>query len=293
MVDLSNMNEPHSDAGMNPFGRVRTVPVQSSEPPVAEIECEAQNKDELGANLSEPVTPISHSLNDVWLTVDEAVTRCEAQGLSRTAKTIRKWAERSFNVPEGEVVSSREDTMWGRYRWKIEQKSLDRKIAEELSREAALSNKPVQTSANMSDDLPSEITEETKTNPSEPVQTGAVKATRDDLAKQFSNKHELDADVRTGAHVLAVSSANSDELARLRAENEGLRSQQERDQDEIKFLREEVTFNRSLKTEFAQNSKQLLETLETLAIGGRLERPTRHAAQPVRYQPSEVDSDRV
>ncbi|WP_299854681.1 hypothetical protein [uncultured Roseobacter sp.] len=287
------MNEPHNETRPNPFGQVRTVPVQSSEPPVAEIEREAQNTDGLGASLSEPVTPISHSLDDIWLTVDEAVTRCEAQGLFRTAKTIRKWAERSFNVPEGEVVSSREDTMWGRYRWKIEQKSLDRKIAEELSREAALPIKPVQTGSDVSADLPSEITEKPQTNTSEPVQTSAIKATRDDLAKQSSNKHEPGADVRTGAHVLPVSSANSDELARLRAENEGLRSQQERDQDEIKFLREEVTFNRSLKTDFAQNSKQLLETLETLAVGGRLEKPTPPVAQPVRYRPDEVDSDRV
>lgn len=287
------MNEPHSEVGANPFGRVRTAPVSSNEPPEAESERTVQNKDEPSANPSEPGASVSHALNDVWLTVDEAVARCEGRGLSRTAKTIRKWAERSFNVPEGEVVSDREDTLWGRYRWKIEQKSLDRKIAEELSREAALTNKPVQTGANITDDLQSEITKKISTNPSELVQTGAVNATQDDLGEQPSNASEPATSVRTRAHVLPVSDINSDELARLRAENEGLRNQQERDQDEIKFLREEVTFNRTLKTDFAQNSKQLLETLETLAIGGRLERPTRHSAQPVRYRPGEVDSDRV
>lgn len=287
------MNEPYCEAGTNPFGRVRTAPVSSNEPSESEVERTFPNKDEPGANPSEPSASISHALNDVWLTVDEAVARCEGRGLSRTAKTIRKWAERSFNLPEGEVVSDREDTLWGRYRWKIEQKSLDRKITEELSREAALTNKPVQTGANITDDMQSEITQKTPTNPSEPVQTGAINTTQDDLGEQPSNKSERATDVRTRAHVLPVSGINSDELARLRAENEGLRNQQERDQDEIKFLREEVTFNRTLKTDFAQNSKQLLETLETLAIGGRLERPTRHAAHPVRYRPDEVEGDRV
>ena len=86
-------------------------------------------------------------------------------------------------------------------------------------------------------------------------------------------------------------------LATLRAENRELREQQKRDRDEIAFLRDEVTFNRSLKTDFAQTSHRLLETLETLAVGGRLERGRTTAPSndtpPVRYQQSDLDQGAV
>ena len=44
-----------------------------------------------------------------WLTVPEAVAYCEARGLSRNIKTIRRWAARSLSRPENAEVTVRED----------------------------------------------------------------------------------------------------------------------------------------------------------------------------------------
>jgi len=276
------------------FGRVRTVPVHTDNTTSPEPKVTATNKDEPGANPSEPMPKSTTSFAEVWLTVDEAVTYCGTQGLSRTAKTIRKWAERSFNIPEGEVVSQREDTLWGRYRWKIEQSSLERKVAEELSREQ------VQTGANVSEQTTSEISGTTPSNPSEQVQTSADRLGTRDADSVGSNQSEPLPEVQDGVRTRSAAQPVSTELATLRAENKELLKQQERDRDEITFLREEVTFNRSLKTDFAQNSHRLLETLETVALGGRLDRGAkRHdddvhsSPKPVRYRPDDKFADRV
>ena len=264
------MTENHISRRAVVFGQEPQPPLRSTEPVRTSDESSAKEKDEPGANRFEPLLPAETGLPDiVWLTVDEAVAYCDAHGLSRTPMTVRKWAERSFNLPDGDVVSDREDTLWGRYRWKIEAASLTRKVAEELSRERG------------SD---------------EPVQTGSNADALNTVAKQIAPITEP---VRTRSNVIDVRD-ETDAMATLRAENRELREQQKRDRDEISFLRDEVKFNRSLKTDFAQTSHRLLETLETLAIGGRLKRgkpdaqqPAASPAEPVRYQQPDIDQSAV
>jgi len=64
-------------------------------------------------NTPEPVRTDPNVFEQVWLTVDQAVAYCDQRGLSRTPKTIRKWAERSSGLTDGDVVSRKEDTAWG------------------------------------------------------------------------------------------------------------------------------------------------------------------------------------
>jgi len=71
-----------------------------------------------------------------WLDVHGAVNHCQTRGLTRTPKTVRKWAKRSHQDPEnGDISARREDIATG-HRWLIELVSLDRKIDEELEFEA-------------------------------------------------------------------------------------------------------------------------------------------------------------
>ena len=83
-------------------------------------------------NGSEPLPTGSHQWGD-WLSVQDAVTYCQSKGLSRTPKTIRKWAMRSQNLDagNGDVVSRSQDTENG-FRWLIDRNSLDVKIEQEL-----------------------------------------------------------------------------------------------------------------------------------------------------------------
>lgn len=85
---------------------------------------------------SEPVAAGADGFGD-WLTVQDAVTYCQSKGLSRTPKTIRKWALRSQNLDagSGDVVACAQDTENG-FRWLIEHTSLDVKIAQEIEFEA-------------------------------------------------------------------------------------------------------------------------------------------------------------
>ena len=125
---------------------------------------------------------------DVWLSVAEAVANCTHRGLSRTAKTIRKWAARSAAHPEeAEISARREDTENG-FRWVAEQSSLDRKIDEELEFEARKLGEQVRTSPDISEPVhtgaPIEIKDEPGAHGSEPVATRANSSTpaRDDTA---------------------------------------------------------------------------------------------------------------
>jgi hypothetical protein len=87
---------------------------------------------------SEPVHTGVHP-QEIWLTVHESVTYCLSMGLPRTAKTIRKWAQRSIEsvTDAGEIDVQRQDTENG-FRWLIGRNSLDVKIEQE--KELALRN---------------------------------------------------------------------------------------------------------------------------------------------------------
>ncbi len=71
-----------------------------------------------------------------WLTVKEAVAYCRELGLSRTQKTVRRWAQLARKADgQGEVKVRHQDTENG-FRWLIERTSLDVKIAQEKELEA-------------------------------------------------------------------------------------------------------------------------------------------------------------
>lgn len=128
------------------------------------------------AHASEPARTSAHRFGD-WLTVAEAVAYCADAGLSRTPKTIRKWAYRSHRDPEsGELLVRREDVDNG-FRWSVERASLDRKIQQELEFEARRGRTPVETGSNPSEPVPTGLQENdlanANENHSEPVRTGA------------------------------------------------------------------------------------------------------------------------
>ncbi len=298
-VTLFGMTENQSPRRAFVFGEEVKISIPSNEPVRTETKDGAQNNNEPGANTCEPEPAMEAVFpKTVWLTVDQAVAYCDEQGLTRTPKTVRKWAERSYNQSDGEVVSDREDTLWGRYRWKIETTSLARKVSDELSRERG-TNEPVQTGSNHLAQSDEADLRETSSNLFERVRTRSNGETEKTDPGNVEPSLLSSEPVRTSANQTAIP-GEAAEVATLHAENRELREQQKRDREEIAFLRDEVTFNRSLKTDFAQTSHRLLETLETLAIGGRLERgksdvqqATSTPVEPVRYQQADIDQSVV
>jgi len=73
-----------------------------------------------------------------WLSIEQAVQLCLELGLTRTSKTIRRWASRSNGLPadQAEIQVMKKDTSYG-FRYLIERSSLDRKIEQELALETS------------------------------------------------------------------------------------------------------------------------------------------------------------
>ncbi len=77
----------------------------------------------------------------------------------------------------------------------------------------------------------------------------------------------------------------------LEVENKVLREQLALQADQIEFLKEEVRSNREQRGAVVQISNRMLETLETISIGGRLERPK--TSDPATYPPADGERSRV
>lgn len=187
-----------------------------------------------GSHPPEPVRTPENPLEYEWLTVDQAVAFCAERGLSRTPKTLRKWAERSYNKEDADIIVRREDTMWS-YRWKIEKSSLARKVDQELSLAGVNASEPVRTSAPEKPDRNEQIA----VNNSEPVQTGA-------------NTSEP---VRTGSLDIWPARGSVDVLDEVRKRLE--------DKDaEIVFLREQLDKAQAEVERRATSTDEALKTID-------------------------------
>ncbi|MEM6608109.1 MAG: hypothetical protein AAF689_05965 [Pseudomonadota bacterium] len=153
------------------------------------------------------------------MTVSEAVILCTERGLSRTPKTIRKWAARSYAFPESADILVRREDIENGFRWSIEATSLNRKIDEELEFERRKAQEPYGTGA----------------HPAEPVTDGSGASPLIEQVKHPSKP----------VHTRDDPSAD----ARIEAE---LRAQLKDTQDEVAFLREELRHRR--KTDEALGS---------------------------------------
>ena len=83
------------------------------------------------------------------------------------------------------------------------------------------------------------------------------------------------------------------QVAELRAKANGLETQLEQAQGMIKFLQEEVISARDQRGDVVKIAEQMLGTLQTIAVGGRLQRTTNSTSEPVRYQTHGSDVDSV
>ncbi|MCE8006009.1 hypothetical protein [Aestuariivita sp.] len=203
---------------------------------------------------SEPVRTPENPLEYEWLTVDEAVAFCAERGLSRTPKTLRKWAERSYNKEDADITVRREDTMWS-YRWKIEKASLARKVDQELSLAGANASEPVRTGA-------TETAENTTVEPEntfEPVRTGAgmISETNSDQKPSKTDEPRANASepVRTGSVDIRPAGVSANVLEEVR---ERLRDKEE----EIAFLRGQLDKAQAEVERRATSTDEALKTID-------------------------------
>lgn len=251
-----------------------------------------------GANQPEPVRTLPNTFEQEWLDVEQSVAYALELGLSRTPKTIRKWAERSSGLPDGDVVARREDTPWG-YRWLIEKSSLARKVEEDLELRSANLPEPVRTGSSLNTQVHIESSDVTSPVPSANLpeqahtsshQSAPEVTVSDEVSSPEPRSHEF-----AQVHTSADSEAVLDEVRERLADKDR----------EIKFLRQQLAEAQAEGGRRAASTDEALKSLDrvvrsfelqaeanrTLALSAEQFRPEREATQPIHFDQGTVDTD--
>ena len=252
-------------------------------------------QNEQDSRPSEPVRTGSNPLSQEWLDVAQAVVRCAELGLIRTPKTVRKWAERSAGLADGDVISRKEDTPWGGYRWLIEKASLTRKVEEELELRGPNQDEPVRTAPNVFE--PS-IVHKTLTEPgantTDPVHTGVHEFDQVVLQNELESPPEPGANqfepVQTSSEIELVLGEVRERLADKDREISFLRDQLADAQVEIG--KRAASTDEALKTidRVVRSFELQAEANRALALGSANPEPATEQTEQIRFTAETVDN---
>lgn len=255
------------------------------------------NRSTLGSHHPEPMRTGADPFEQKWLSVEQAVVYCAELGLTRTPKTIRKWAERSSGLPDGDILARKEDTPWG-YRWQIERASLTRKVEEEIELRGANPSEPVRTSSTIQTQPEPEKTSapnsEPHTHQAEPVRTSAEEF--EPSTVQFSEENSPEPSAHQFGQVQTCS-----EIETVLDEVRARMSDKDR---EIAFLRDQLadaqaeigkraaSIDEALKTidRVVRSFEMQAEANKALALRGEEQTEYRDATQPIRFTPESVEN---
>ena len=202
----------------------------------------------LGSHPSKPVQTSANGFGE-WLSVSEAVVFCEQNGLSRTPKTVRKWALRSHQDPDNSDLTARREDVDNGFRWVIERTSLLRKVEQELEFEARRTipddNYPASAGSDTSNQVRTgaakEIAHIDGTTLEEPVRTGlnpSAQVHPSSSPETFGKTDEnLAAPVHTGSAPSKPGRSDAAIVEQLQARIEDLKSEVEFYRDELKDRR--------------------------------------------------------
>ncbi|SEN55187.1 hypothetical protein SAMN04488077_12028 [Roseovarius tolerans] len=204
--------------------------------------------------------------DDYTISVEQVREHFRGKGLTKSKDTVQRWCR------SGDL-DCRKLGLLSRYfttetsLLMLERKLLPDMIAENVghvSSGAAIVQQDAGADEAISTDVPQHapVDEPARGN----VQVDAVE---DAVARSDVPAHET----ATPLHAAA-------ELASLRAENAGLKEQLSEAKESAKFLREEIVSSRGQRGDVVKIAEQMLGTLETIAVGGRLERPRQRASEP-------------
>lgn len=266
------------------------------------------DKNSDGSNRVEPVRTSSHGFEREWMTVEQAVVFCAERGLTRTPKTIRKWAERSSGLADGEVIARKEDTPYGNYRWQIEAASLVRKVEEELSVRGSNLHEPVRSSANATlfgnaREASPHLIEPTPNHPQQ-VRTGAHRF------EPISDQNNLPVKDEPGANPTELVQTGDRrskpvQLSDLELVLDEVRERMGDKDREIAFLRDQLSEAQAEIRRRAASTDEALKTIDrvvrsfemqaeankALALsGGERPMPYQNATKPISFTPSSVDN---
>lgn len=238
-----------------------------------------QNKDmqqDTGGAVDAPLHAIP-SPEEFTISVEQVREHFRAKGLSKSKDTVQRWCR------TGELACKKRGVLNRYFTTEVSLLELERKLLPDMIAENAGGKKPEYTDAQF--DAAANAATETSMQLHEAEDAGASSGTQSDKEMPVQLHAPERVDRQPDSEEIQAS------LARLTAENEGLRAQLENRDSQIDFLQEEIRSAREQRGSVVQISNRMLETLETMAIGGRLERPK--PSEPVRYEDTNNASDRV
>ena len=222
--------------------------------------------------------PTAATAEDYVISVEQVREHFKSKGLSKSKDTVQRWCRTSDLDCQKRGVLGRYFTTEASLQ-ALENKLLPDMIAENAGAVAAAS-----TGIEPHVDAGSENVHARTAASSEELASEQQHAAADTPER---NSMQGDAPKDAAAHT-------DPQLAELKAQVVGLTSQLEQAQEMNQFLREEIVSARGQRGDVVKIAEQMLGTLETIAVGGRLERPNQeNGRDPVRYQQVNDDARAV
>lgn len=256
------------------IGAQRSTPLHAPEAP-------AQNSESaLGTGhmqLTAAVRTETQSLTtpkaeEYTISVEQVREHFKSKGLSKSKDTVQRWCR------TGDLDCQKRGVLGRYFTTEASLQVLENKLVPDMIAENAGAAAAASTGMKPKDDAPSDSAHAHAAVFSE-ERTEAQRRAAADTSEPSGMQEDAPDD----------AAAHSDpQLAELKAQVAGLASQLEQAQEINQFLRDEIVSARGQRGDVVKIAEQMLGTLETIAVGGRLERPKANPQasnpEPVRYR---------
>ena len=218
------------------------------------------------AAAAEPVMQghASSPIEYYTISVQQVRDHLRSKGLIKSKDTIQRWCR------AGDLDCQKLGVLGRYFTTETSLLALEQKLLPDMIAEGAGAHSGMQLQPSEADDHTQQHAGvERENNTDMPVHAGESTAALRDVQRPV----QLDA-------AASSSVPQNAEVAELRAEVAGLTKQLEQAQEMNQFLREEIVSSRGQRGDVVKIAEQMLGTLETIAIGGRLERPKQQQDDP-------------
>lgn len=206
------------------------------------------------------------SPEDFTISVEQVREHFRSKGLTKSKDTVQRWCR------NGDLTCQKRGVLGRYFTTETSLLELERKLLPDMIAENAGAISSIKT--------------EVQPHAAEvaPDRSGLQVDAAEDANAYSSIQEQVQVDAP------AHSGDTNPEVARLSAEVIGLNAQLKNRDSQIEFLQEEIRSGREQRGAVVQISNRMLETLETMAIGGRLERSNQQGSQQQRtHEPVHVE----
>jgi len=263
------------------FGARRSVPLHATVLPSDAAENTLENSTLQQDTAVEPGvqdhTPLS--TDDYTISVQQAREHLRSKGLTKSKDTIQRWCR------EGDLDCQKLGVLGRYFTTETSLLSLEQKLLPDMMADGAGARAAARRGTPLQPEVDHQHAQrhagvETSDHVDVPLHADADTAASDSMQQPMPSNAAA-----------SKGMPRSAEVAELRAEVSGLAKQLEQAQEMNQFLREEIVSSRGQRGDVVKIAEQMLGTLETIAIGGRLERTKQPSSAPQAMHDQYTQSD--